>query len=76
MKEFILDIFLLQAHAKRIIVHYIFDNVVLADGKNILTAVVVTSDGKEYRDEIEWYYTGEKRCAVDNFENKGEHSGF
>ncbi len=26
MEEFILDIFLLQAHAKRIIVHYIFDN--------------------------------------------------
>lgn len=26
MKEFILDIFLLQTHAKRIIVHYIFDN--------------------------------------------------
>lgn len=26
MKEFILDIFLLQARAKRIIVHYIFDN--------------------------------------------------
>ena len=26
MKEFILDIFLLQAHAKRIIMHYIFDN--------------------------------------------------
>ena len=58
------------------VVHYIFDNVVLADGKNILTAVVVTSDGKEYRDEIEWYYTGEKRRTVDNFENKGEHSGF
>ena len=46
-------------------VHYIFNDVVLADGKNILTAVVVTSDGKEYRDEIEWYYTGEKRRTVD-----------
>ena len=57
-------------------VHYIFDNVVLADGKNILTAVVVTSDGKEYRDEIEWYYTGEKRRTVDNFEHLREHSGF
>ena len=57
-------------------VHYIFDDVVLADGKNILTAVVVTSDGKEYRDEIEWYYTGEKRRTVDNFEHLREHSGF
>lgn len=57
-------------------VHYIFNDVVLADGKNILTAVVVTSDGKEYRDEIEWYYTGEKRRTVDNFEHLREHSGF
>ena len=40
-------------------VHYVFDNVSLADGKNILKAVVSTK-GKEYTDEIEWNYSGEK----------------
>ena len=37
-------------------VHYVFDNVSLADGKNILKAVVSTK-GKEYTDEIEWNYS-------------------
>lgn len=34
-------------------VHYIFDQVTLAEGRNVLRAVIV-SDGKEYTDEIVW----------------------
>lgn len=56
-------------------VHYVFDNVSLADGKNILKAVVSTK-GKEYTDEIEWNYSGEKNREIDSYENKNEHSGF
>ena len=40
-------------------VHYVFDKVTLVQGKNILKAVV-SYQGKEYVDEIEWNYTGEK----------------
>ena len=47
----------------------------LADGKNILKAVVSTK-GKEYTDEIEWNYSGEKNREIDSYENKNEHSGF
>lgn len=39
-------------------VHYIFDQVTLAEGRNVLRAVIV-SDGKEYTDEIVWNYSGE-----------------
>lgn len=56
-------------------VHYIFDNVVLADGKNVLKAVAAIK-GKEYTDEIVWNYSGEKNREVDSYENKNEHSGF
>ena len=40
-------------------VHYIIDNVTLANGKNIVKTVV-SKDGKTYEDSIEWMYTGEK----------------
>lgn len=40
-------------------VHYVFDEVTLNNGKNTLTAIV-RYKGKEYKDEIEWNYTGEK----------------
>ena len=56
-------------------VHYIFDNVALADGKNVLKAVAAIK-GKEYTDEIVWNYSGEKNREVDSYENKNEHSGF
>lgn len=56
-------------------VHYVFDNVTLADGKNLLKAVV-TAQGKEHVDEIEWNYSGEKNRETDAYENKNEHSGF
>lgn len=56
-------------------VHYVFDNVTLADGKNTLKAVA-TVGGKELTDEIEWNYSGEKNRETDAYENKSEHSGF
>ena len=55
-------------------VHYVFDKVELADGKNILKAIV-TKDGKEYTDQIEWIYDGPKNRAPEFYENKNVHSG-
>ena len=45
-------------------VHYVFDHVTLGDGKNRLKAVV-SRDGKEYTDEIEWNYSGEKNRGTE-----------
>lgn len=56
-------------------IHYIFDNVMLQNGKNILKAVATASDGKQYEDQIEWTYTGEKVRNIDTYENKDEHFG-
>lgn len=54
--------------------HYVFDHVTLCDGKNRLKAVV-SRDGKEYTDEIEWNYSGEKNRGTEAYENKNEHFG-
>ena len=56
-------------------VHYIIDNVKLADGKNTVKAEV-TKDGKTYEDTIEWMYTGEKRREADTYSKQGEHASF
>ena len=56
-------------------VHYIIDNVKLADGKNTVKAEV-TKDGKTYEDTIEWMYTGEKRREADTYSKQDEHAGF
>lgn len=56
-------------------VHYIFDNVLLDDGKNLLKAVV-SHQGKEYADEIEWNYNGECNREADFFEHKKEHGSW
>lgn len=56
-------------------VHYVFDNVTLHQGKNILKAVV-TYQGKEYTDRIEWIYNGEHKREADAYENKKEHAGW
>lgn len=56
-------------------VHYIIDEVTLADGKNIVKTVV-DKDGKTYEDTIEWMYTGEKKRESDTSVNKEEHAGF
>lgn len=53
-------------------VHYIFDQVTLAEGRNVLRAVIV-SDGKEYTDEIVWNYNGEHVRQADAYEHKKEH---
>ena len=52
------------------------DQVVLSKGKNVVVAVAVDDLGNEYRDEIIWYYDGEKHREVDNVENNDEHAGF
>lgn len=56
-------------------VHYIFDQVTLAEGRNVLRAVIV-SDGKEYTDEIVWNYNGEHVRQADAYEHKKEHVGW
>ena len=56
-------------------VHYVFDNVTLEQGKNVIRTVA-THNGKEYTDEIEWNYTGEKKRNADSRENKNEHAGW
>lgn len=56
-------------------VHYVFDQVTLAEGKNVLKAVV-TRNGQEYSDEIVWQYNGEKDRGTESYENKNVHSGF
>ncbi len=57
-------------------VHYIIDNVTLANGENKLQAVITDRNGKEYADEIIWHYQGEQYRSTDNRENRNEHSGF
>ncbi len=57
-------------------VHYIFDGVTLKEGENVLRAIVTDAAGKEYSDEILWFYNGEKRRQADEKENKSEHAGF
>ena len=47
-------------------VHYIFDKVLLNDGKNLLKAVVF-HQGKENTDEKEWTYNGECNRQADFF---------
>lgn len=56
-------------------VHYIIDNVTLANGKNIIKAVV-DKEGKVHEDSVKWIYTGEKKRESDSFSIKGEHAGF
>ena len=56
-------------------VHYIFDKVVLDDGKNVLKASLL-HQGKEYTDEIEWNYTGECHREADFLEHKKEHGSW
>lgn len=56
-------------------VHYIFDQVTLAEGRNVFRAVIV-SDGKEYTDEIVWNYNGEHVRQADAYEHKKEHAGW
>lgn len=56
-------------------VHYIFDKVVLDNGKNVLKASLL-HQGKEYTDEIEWNYNGECNREADFLEHKKEHGSW
>ncbi|MDL2309940.1 beta-galactosidase [Parabacteroides sp. OttesenSCG-928-B22] len=56
-------------------VHYVFDEVTLQDGVNVLKAVA-THRGETYEDQIEWNYSGEKKREADTYTIKGEHWGF
>ena len=56
-------------------VHYIFDKVVLDDGKNVLKASLL-HQGKEYTDEIEGNYNGECNREADFLEHKKEHGSW
>ena len=56
-------------------VHYVFDKVTLAEGRNVLKAVI-TSDGKEYTDEIVWNYKDGRVRKADSYEHKKEHAGW
>lgn len=57
-------------------VHYIFDEVILDEGENVVRAIVIGKNGEEYTDEVRWQYKGEKQRLVDSKENKNSHSGF
>ena len=56
-------------------VHYIFNGVTLANGKNVLKAVA-SHQGRTYTDEIEWTYNGECDRKADFLEHKKEHGGW
>ena len=56
-------------------VHYIFDNVRLDDGKNVLLATA-GADGKQYTDTITWNYNGDCDRAADFKEYKKEHGSW
>lgn len=56
-------------------VHYIFDKVLLDEGKNRLRAMV-TWQGKEYVDEMEWEYRGECNREADFMEHTQEHGSW
>lgn len=56
-------------------VHYIIDNVELAQGANVIKTVA-NYKGKEYSDEIEWVFTKEHRHDTDTSANNEEHAGW
>lgn len=56
-------------------IHYVIDNVTLADGMNKITTSVM-KDGKTYEDTMEWVYSGEKKREADTYVNRKEHAGF
>lgn len=54
-------------------VHWIFDDVTLADGTNIITAT--TPDGLQ-TDTVEWHYSGDSDRSPAHYLNPTPHSGF
>ena len=56
-------------------VAYVFENVKLQKGKNIVKASV-QKDDKVYSDEVEWNFTKEQRRDTNEFLNEKVHFGF
>lgn len=56
-------------------VHYIIDNVELAEGINKIRTTA-TFEGKEYSDEMEWVFTDEFRRSTDSHASDTEHAGW
>lgn len=59
-------------------VHYIFNNVQLKEGENIVEVKATIADGKTYEDKIAWNYSATNKRNVDQtqpVENKKEHIG-
>lgn len=56
-------------------VHYIFNPVKLAMGKNVITTEVIYN-GKKYTDAVTWNYTGEKNREADTYSQDEEHASF
>lgn len=57
-------------------IHYIFENVELQKGKNVVKAVVATKNGN-FEDEIEWNFTREMKAGEAEVLNSDQvHSGF
>lgn len=56
-------------------VHWIFDNVTLADGENRIHAEMKNGNDK-LSDDMIWIYTGEKDRSPEKYENRNEHVGF
>ncbi len=54
-------------------VHWIFDNITLSDGLNIITA---STPDKQYSDTIKWEYSGESDRSPSHYVNRSTHSGF
>lgn len=55
-------------------VHWVIDNVTLADGKNTICATVKAPEGA-LSDTIVWNYTGDKNRSPEKWENKNVHVG-
>ena len=56
-------------------VHYIFENVELAQGENRVKASIRNGQS-ELIDEIVWNYDGEKKREADSYSNKNTHAGW
>ena len=56
-------------------VHYVIDKVMLDKGKNTLRTIV-SYQGQEYVDELEWNYSDEQERSTDTSVHHKEHAGW
>lgn len=57
-------------------VHFLWENVTLAKGKNTLRVVAKDENGVTHSDTIQWLYNGEQSRTAAQGHNDKEHSGF